>query len=41
VFDVTTSGFEAIELAPGVTGQQVQERTEGALRFSPALAAHR
>ena len=41
VFDVTPSGFEAIELAPGVTVQQVEERTEGALRFSPALAAHR
>jgi 3-oxoacid CoA-transferase subunit B len=41
VFDVTTSGFEAIELAPGVTRQQVQERTEGTLSFSPALAADR
>ena len=41
VFDVTPSGFEAIELAPGVARQQVEERTEGALRFSPALAADR
>jgi 3-oxoacid CoA-transferase subunit B len=41
VFDVTPAGFEAIELAPGVTRKQVEERTEGALRFSPALAAHR
>jgi 3-oxoacid CoA-transferase subunit B len=41
VFDVTPSGFEAIELAPGVTGQQVEERTEGTLHFSPGLVAHR
>lgn len=40
VFDVTSSGFEAIEFAPGVTRQQVEERTEGKLHFSPALSAH-
>jgi len=41
VFDITSTGFEAIELAPGVTVEQVEERTEGALRFSPALVTHR
>jgi 3-oxoacid CoA-transferase subunit B len=33
VFDITPSGFEAIELAPGVTKQTVEERTESAVCF--------
>jgi 3-oxoacid CoA-transferase subunit B len=33
VADVTSAGFEVIELAVGVTRQQVQERTEASLRF--------
>ena len=37
VFDVTPSGFQAIELAPGVTRREVSDRTEGSLCFSPAL----
>jgi 3-oxoacid CoA-transferase subunit B len=34
VLDVTPSGFEVIELAPGVTHQQVEQQTEASLRFS-------
>jgi 3-oxoacid CoA-transferase subunit B len=37
VLDVTDAGFEAIELAEGATRQQVEERTEGALRFCDGL----
>jgi 3-oxoacid CoA-transferase subunit B len=33
VFDITPSGFEAIELAPGVTKQRVEERTESVVCF--------
>jgi 3-oxoacid CoA-transferase subunit B len=33
VADVTLEGFEVIELAEGVTRQQVQERTDASLRF--------
>ena len=33
VFDVTGAGFEAVQLAPGVTRQQVVERTGAAVRF--------
>ena len=33
VFDVTEAGFEAAQLAPGVTRQQVVERTGAAVRF--------
>jgi 3-oxoacid CoA-transferase subunit B len=33
VLDVTTSGFEVIELAYGVTREQVEQRTEASLRF--------
>lgn len=33
VVDVTTSGFEVIELADGVTREQVQERTASKLHF--------
>ena len=40
VFNVTPSGFEAIELAPEVTRQQVAEQTEGALCFSRSLVTH-
>jgi 3-oxoacid CoA-transferase subunit B len=38
VLDVTGSGFEAVELAEGVTRQQVEERTGAPVRFSGALA---
>jgi 3-oxoacid CoA-transferase subunit B len=31
VFDVTPSGFKLIELAPDVTREQVEQRTEGSL----------
>jgi 3-oxoacid CoA-transferase subunit B len=34
VFDVTPSGFAAIELADGVTPQQVEQRTGASVRFS-------
>ncbi len=34
VADVTSAGFEVIELAEGVTRRQVEERTEAPLRFS-------
>jgi 3-oxoacid CoA-transferase subunit B len=34
VLDITHSGFEAIELAPGVTRQDVERRTEASVRFS-------
>jgi 3-oxoacid CoA-transferase subunit B len=37
VLDVTPLGFETIELAPGVTPQQVEERTEATVRFSHSL----
>ncbi len=33
VLDITPSGFEAIELAAGVTRKQVQQRTEACVRF--------
>jgi 3-oxoacid CoA-transferase subunit B len=36
--DVTHSGFEVFELAPGVTRQEVERRTEASVRFSDALA---
>jgi 3-oxoacid CoA-transferase subunit B len=38
VLDVTSSGFHAVELAGGVTRQQVEERTGASVRFSRALA---
>jgi 3-oxoacid CoA-transferase subunit B len=38
VLDVTNSGFEAVELAEGVTRRQIEERTEAPVRFSSALA---
>ncbi len=38
VFDVTPRGFQAIELAPGITRKQVEQRTQGTLHFSPAPA---
>jgi 3-oxoacid CoA-transferase subunit B len=34
VLDITDSGFEAIELAPGVTRQEVEQRSEAAVHFS-------
>ncbi len=37
VVDITASGFELIELAPGVTPQEVQQRTEAPVRFSDRL----
>jgi len=38
LLDVTGSGFEVVELADGVTHEEVQWRTEAAVRFSDALA---
>jgi acyl CoA:acetate/3-ketoacid CoA transferase beta subunit len=35
VLDVTKRGFEAIELADGVTRKEVEERTEAPVRFNP------
>ena len=37
VLDVTPTGLEVIQLAPGVTRQQVTQSTEPPLRFSPTL----
>ena len=37
VLDVTPSGFDVIELADGVTRQQVEQRTEAHVRFSESL----
>jgi 3-oxoacid CoA-transferase subunit B len=33
VLDITPSGFEVLELATGVTSEQVEQRTEAPLRF--------
>jgi 3-oxoacid CoA-transferase subunit B len=33
VLDVTSEGFEAIELAPGISVEEVSRRTEGSLRI--------
>jgi 3-oxoacid CoA-transferase subunit B len=33
VLDVTPSGFEVVELAPGVTRQQIEQQTEAPLLF--------
>jgi 3-oxoacid CoA-transferase subunit B len=33
VLDVTRSGFAVIELAPGVTRQEIEQRTEACVRF--------
>jgi 3-oxoacid CoA-transferase subunit B len=38
VIDVRESGFEVVELAHGVTRDEVQQRTEAALLFNHALA---
>ena len=38
VLDITDSGFEAIELAGGVTRREVEQRTEAAVRFSDTAA---
>jgi len=37
VFDITEHGFELLELAPGVTVDEVQTKTEGRLRISDRL----
>ncbi len=37
VLDVTPAGFELVELAPNVTREQVQERTDALVHFSDAL----
>jgi 3-oxoacid CoA-transferase subunit B len=37
VMDVTADGLELIELAPGVTQEEVAKKTEARLRVSPAL----
>ena len=34
VLDVTRSGFEVVELAEGVTQQQVEQKTEASVRFN-------
>lgn len=39
VFDVTPSGFAAVELADGVTQEQVQRATGADVRFEPRLNA--
>src|ERR1700728_3689636 len=36
VLDVTPSGFEVVELADGVTPQQIEQRTEATVRFGSA-----
>ena len=38
VLDVTHSGFESFELAPGVTRQEVERRTEANVHFSDEAA---
>ncbi len=38
VLDVTESGFEVIELAAGVSRQEVKQRTEAPVRFIDAVA---
>ena len=38
VLDVTPSGFEVIELADGVTRDEVERRTDASVHFSAALA---
>jgi 3-oxoacid CoA-transferase subunit B len=38
VLDVTDSGFEVVELAEGTTHEEIQRRTEAAVRFSGASA---
>lgn len=38
VLDVTDSGFEVIELAPAVTRDEVERRSEASVRFSGAAA---
>ncbi|MGD0479988.1 MAG: CoA transferase subunit B [Terracidiphilus sp.] len=38
VLDVTHSGFEGFELAPGVTREEVERRTGASVRFSGAAA---
>jgi 3-oxoacid CoA-transferase subunit B len=38
VLDLTPSGFEAIELAPGVTRRDVEQRTGASVRFNEAAA---
>jgi 3-oxoacid CoA-transferase subunit B len=38
VMDVTAAGFEVIELADGVTRAEVEQKTEGSLRFAEGVA---
>jgi 3-oxoacid CoA-transferase subunit B len=38
VLDVAPAGFALVELAPGVTREQVRERTDADVRFSDSLA---
>jgi 3-oxoacid CoA-transferase subunit B len=38
VFDITATGFKAVELAQDVTRRQVEERTEAAVHFSAVLS---
>jgi len=37
VLDITPAGFELLELAPDVTREQVQERTDAPVHFSDAF----
>lgn len=37
VFDINENGFELIEIAPGVTVEEVKAKTEGRLSISPNL----
>jgi 3-oxoacid CoA-transferase subunit B len=38
VLDVTASGFEVVELAPGITREEVERRTEASVRYGDALS---
>jgi 3-oxoacid CoA-transferase subunit B len=38
VMDVTAAGFEVVELAEGVTRGEVEEKTEGTVRFGAGVA---
>jgi 3-oxoacid CoA-transferase subunit B len=40
VLDITASGFEVVELADGVTREQVERQTEAPVRFCLSASAH-
>jgi 3-oxoacid CoA-transferase subunit B len=37
VLDVTHAGFEIVELAPGVTREQVERQTEASVSLRPTI----